>query len=80
MKNLKLMGGKLTRHQMKTVFGGGNQCTCKGNNGAAWFGEVSDCGNCGTFCDGFVPEGAEYNSWICTGPLEQGGPVETISP
>jgi hypothetical protein len=81
MKNLKLMGVILTRDQMKTVFGGGNQCLCKNKNtGGAWFDDVSSCDNCGSRCDEMVPREQGYTSWICSGPVEQNGPVETIQP
>ncbi|WNH08347.1 hypothetical protein [Thalassobellus suaedae] len=59
-------------NELKIVFGGygSNQCYCKNSNtGAAWWGDVNSCENCGSWCDANVP--TSYTSLICTGPLVQ---------
>ncbi|MEP1488878.1 MAG: hypothetical protein ABJK28_10665 [Algibacter sp.] len=67
----------LQRNQLKTVLGGyggsgSYECYCKNSdNGAAWFGGVSSCQNCGDWCDNNVPSSSYYTSWICSGPLVQ---------
>lgn len=48
------------------------QCRCRNSNtGAAWWGGVNSCEDCGSWCDNKVPPGSTYTSWICTGPLVQ---------